>query len=506
MYLQNFGIDKSHVFIGRQTLYTSRTPEQINADTIPDVINGAMQRHIRNRQESLYLKKYFRGWHPILDRVKNVRPDINNRLVINNAFSIVRNSVGYFLGEPIQFTARKEENADAVTTLNDYMDSEDKSGEDMSIGNDGAITGRGFRLIAADQPEFEDEAPFEIPTLEAQNTEVIYSTEAGRAPLLGFTHAPILDDNGNEKATEWTVYDRSFQYIYVVPGSFGTQLQRKHLIKMPMPHFLGDVPIVEYPNNEWRIGDFEIVLTILDAIDKLQSDRVNSVEQIVSSILVFVGCHLRTKKEKNNGEPSDYEKLQETYTLEIPADTNGQHADVKYVSCNVDQNEAETLTQTLMDYVYAISGIPDRKDRSNGGGDTGDAVYLRDGFQSLELVARTKERNFRKSERRSLRMICEILRRFDNMNIRPIDLDIKFIRNRTDNLLNKSQAFSDLMSTKQIAPVDGISLIGITNDPKGMAERGQKYWDSEVALASAQADNKTLGEGENPDDTTDGEE
>lgn len=133
-----------------------------------------------------------------------------------------------------------------------------------------------------------------------------------------------------------------------------------------------------------------------------------------------------------------------------------------------------------MDYVYSITGIPDRKDRSNGGGDTGEAVFLRDGFQSLEIVARVKERNFRKAERRSLRMICEILRRFNGINLRPMDIDVKFIRNRTTDLLNKSQAFSYLMKTQQISPVDGIALISVTNDPQGMAKRGQDYWNSGV--------------------------
>jgi Phage portal protein, SPP1 Gp6-like. len=488
-------LGKDHVFLGRQTLYTSRTAEQIDANSIPDIINGAMNRHIQNYRETLYLKRYFRGWHPILERAKKVRPDINNRIPINNAFAIVRNGVGYFLGEPIQYNEKSTPNSAGVKRLNDFLDSEDKSSEDMSVGNDGSICGRGFRLIAADKPEFEDEAPFELPTLDSECTEVIYSTKAGHPPVLAFTHSPILSDSGSVSGTEWTAYDSENQYRYVVPGGFGAHLQRKHLAGEPVSHFLRDIPIVEYPNNEWRIGDFEIVLAILDAIDKLQSDRVNSVEQIVSSILVFVGCHLRTKEEKNNGEPSDYEQLQETFTLEIPADTNGQHADVKYVNSGVDQNEAETLAQTLMAYVYSITGIPDRKDRAGGGGDTGDAVYLRDGYQSLEIVARVKERNFRKAERRLLRMICEIIRRFNGINLRPMDIDVKFIRNRTTDLLNKSQAFANLMGTKQIAPTDGISLIGVTNDPQGMAKRGQYYWSGPGAQQ-----NDTATEG-NDDDT-----
>lgn len=503
-----FPVGPDYKWMGRQTIYTSRTKEQINEKTIPDIINGAMQRHLQNYRESVYLKNYLRGDHQILGREKITRPEVNNRIVINNAILIVRNGNGYFLGEPIQFTAKKEQDSDSVQRLNDYMDSEDKSCEDMNVGDDAAITGRGFRLTATDERGAEDEAPFEIPTLESESTEVIYSTKAGHEPLLAFTHAPILDDAGNVSGTTYTAYDDAFQYIYSVKGGLGSQIKGTDLVEPPKAHFLGDVPIVEYANNAFRLGDFETVITILDALDKMSSDRTNDVEQIVNAILVFQGLHLRSKEDKNNGQPSDADLLKETHTLEFPDDgTGGSNKKVYYVSSNLDQSQAETLQKTLMNYVYAITGIPDRGQKGGGTGDTGQAVYLRDGYQSLEVVARVKERYFRKAERRTLRMVCQILKRFDNVDLRPMDIDIKFIRNRTDDLLNKSQAFDYLMGTKQVAPTDGIALCGWTNDPKGMAQRGQEYWSSQAALASAQAGNQTLGgTASNPDDTTDGEE
>ena len=491
-------IGPDYPFMGRETIYTSRTREQINERTIPDIINGAMQRHLKNYRESVYLKNYLRGDHPILQRTKTVRPDVNNRLAINNAITIVRNGNGYFLGEPIQFTAKKEQDSDSVQKLNDYMDSEDKSCEDMNVGDDAAITGRGFRLTATDKPAEADEAPFEIPTLESESTEVIYSTKAGHEPLLAFTHAPILDDNGNASGATYTVYDDTYQYTYAVKGGLGSQIKGTDLMEPPKAHFLGDVPIVEYANNAFRLGDFETVITILDALDKMSSDRVNDVEQIVNAILVFQGLHLKTKEENKDGI-SDSKKLAETHTLEFPDDGTGSgNKKVYYVSSNLDQSQAETLQQTLMNYIYAITGIPDRNNRAGGGQDTGDAVYLRDGYQALEVVARVKERYFRKAERRTLRMVCQILKRFDNIDLRPMDIDIKFIRNRTDNLVNKSTAFATLMGTKQVAPQDGISLIGITNDPKGMAQRGQEYWDAHPESAAPPAtDANAEGGGQN---------
>jgi SPP1 family phage portal protein len=321
-----------------------------------------------------------------------------------------------------------------------------------------------------------------------------------------------LDDNGNAVGTSYVVYDDTFQYQYVTKGSPSTRIQPKDLISTPKAHFLGDVPIVEYPNNEWRIGDFEIVITILNEINKLHSDRGNSIEQVVNALIVFIGCHLKTKEENEKagqGSIADYDSLKANGAIELP-NANGGKADVKYVSSSVNQDEAETFAQTLIDYAYAISGIPDRKQKSSGsGGDTGDAVYLRDGYQSLEIVARVKERNFKKSERQSLRMVCKILKIFNGIDLKPMQVDVKFIRNRTNNLVNKSQAAANLQSTGVFAPEDIIQLIGVTDDPKQMAERGQKYKDEQMQKATTQFETqaiKSVGKENNPDDTTDGEE
>lgn len=502
-------------FLGRHAIYTSRTAKQINKNTIPDIVNGAMNRHRKNSMEIGYLFRYFRGDQPILYRKKDVRPEINNKLLINNAYSIVRNATGYFLGEPIQYTAKESNDNDNVMQLNSFMDSENKSNEDMKLAQDASICGTSYRLVSVDNANEEDEAPFEIPTLEPESTFVIYSSKAGHKPLLGVTYSPLLDDNGGTIGTSYVVYDDAYQYKYNTKGVPTAQIQASDIVEAPKPHFLGDVPIVEYPNNEWRIGDFEIVIPILDEINKLDSDRANSIEQVVNSVLVFVGCHLRTEKENataGKGDKSDYELLKEYGAMELPATNGTSKPDVKYVSASVNQNEAETLAQTLIDYAYAITGIPDRKQKGGGTGDTGDAVYLRDGFQSLELVARVKERNFKQSERQSLRMICRILKIFNGIDLRPMQIDVKFIRNRTNNLVNKSQALSNLHSTGLFAPEDEIQLIGVTDDPKQMAERGQAYKDVQaqkaVTQAKAQATQavKATGKGDNPDDTTDGEE
>ena len=65
-----------------------------------------MTRHEENSRQIAYLERYFTGNQPILKRNKVIRPDVNNKIVVNNAYSIVRNANGYFLGEPIKYASK----------------------------------------------------------------------------------------------------------------------------------------------------------------------------------------------------------------------------------------------------------------------------------------------------------------------------------------------------------------------------------------------------------------
>lgn len=486
--------EKVQNFFGRNVIYTSN--QNLDVNSIIKIVNGTMLRHEENSRQIEYLEKYFTGKQPILGRNKVIRPDVNNRLVINNAYSIVRNVNGYFLGEPIKYASKYEDNRTEVELLNNMIDSIDKACGDTQLGEWQSICGTAYRLVCVNEDaESKDKeiAPFSMPILSPKYTAVIYSSEVENKPILAFTYCDILDDNGNAVGRKYTVYDKTYQYIFQTKG-VNTQIKPEDLVKSyPKPHMLGIVPIVEYPNNQWRLGDFETVLTILDGLNKLQSDRINSVEQLVNSILVFVNCELKDETQ-NPDKKSDLEKLKEQLAISITSNS-GQPADIKFVNSQVNQNEAETLAQTLIDYVYAVTGIPDRKTRSNGGGDTGDAVYLRDGWASLEVVARIKERYFRKSEKQMLKIVCKILETFRDIKLKPMHIEPTFVRNRTNNLLNKAQAMSVLKELQFIDPIDIVTLGGISDNPIDLVKRGLSYYENQEAK-NAENNNVTNPQGD----------
>jgi len=72
---------------GRRMIKTSVS--QITDENVVEVLLKALSIHSLNRSEIDYLWNYYRGNQPILHRVKEVRPEICNKIVENRANEIV---------------------------------------------------------------------------------------------------------------------------------------------------------------------------------------------------------------------------------------------------------------------------------------------------------------------------------------------------------------------------------------------------------------------------------
>ena len=149
---------------GRRVIFTNA--KSIDKNNVVDVLTKALNTHSLNRSEIDYLWKYYRGKQPILNRVKDIRPEICNKIVENRANEIVSFKVGYLCGEPIQYVSRNgdEKVSEMITTLNEYMFAEDKASQDQEVVEWQMICGTAFRLVLPDDKADEDEAPFEMYT------------------------------------------------------------------------------------------------------------------------------------------------------------------------------------------------------------------------------------------------------------------------------------------------------------------------------------------------------
>lgn len=480
---------------GRKPLYTSVPKSEINETNIPAILQGVALRHRQNVREINILLDVFLGEQYILQRPRDFATNnINNRVVVNRASETVRKTVGYFLGEPISYTNRSADGeSTAVDDLNIFMDERGKSARDQEIGEWAAICGTAFRLVstAKDASDKSPSAPFLIPKCDPRNTGVIYEADVFEEPAVGFTYSPVFDNLGVILGYKYWVYTDTEQYVFTSQGTepfMGELIAEQQNIATRIIQFFQsplsklnnwtkEVPIVEYRNNQWRVGDFEKVLGLMEALNKTLSDRVNAIEQTVGSILVYIDCE---------PDASGTVALKQKGSVAIKTNGNG-NTKLEFISPELSQADAQILESTINEYIDAVTGIPSRSMRSGGGGDTGDAVYLRDGYEDLELVIRGKELAFGEAERKTLRLVSRIMGRFGKA-FNPADVQINFVRNRATNILNKSQAAANFVASKLLADTDIVKLIGVTDQPTEMAARGRKQREAQEAKAQIQLD------------------
>ena len=188
--------------------------DRIDRSNVLEAVGKAMAVHRQNAGEIQYLWDYYRGKQPILNRLKQIRPEINNKVVVNVANEIVSFNVGYRVGEPVQYIGRNNTAgvAEGIIKLNDYMFAEDKANQDQEIVEWQNVGGTSYRMVLPDEGDA-DESPFELFTLDPRESFVAYSTRLGNRPLLGATY--FKTDAGYEM----TVYTDTD--VYVITGSAG---------------------------------------------------------------------------------------------------------------------------------------------------------------------------------------------------------------------------------------------------------------------------------------------
>ena len=141
--------------MGRRPIYTDY--ETIDSSNIIEVLGTSLFVHNLNRSEIQYLYRYYKGFQPILNRTKEIRPEINNKVVENRAYEIVSFKTGYLMGEPVQYINRgKDDMSEPITELNDYMYLENKAIKDKKLAWWFHICGTAYRMILPRPDDNED--------------------------------------------------------------------------------------------------------------------------------------------------------------------------------------------------------------------------------------------------------------------------------------------------------------------------------------------------------------
>ena len=433
-----------HRLFGRKALMSSYT--EINESNIEKAFAEIRSDFEANSMQCETLWKYYRGDQNILYRTKTKRPEICNRAVVNCPLEIVNFKSGYSFGEPVQYVCRAsgedEGISQRVADLNEFMYGAGKFGLDKELGDWLFTCGTAYRMIMSG----DDIQPFRIDTLDPRNTGVAYSADFGRAPVMAIQRK--RDENGDTVFWCWTA-----DYVYKLSGG---------LLVSKEPHAMGFIPIFEYTTGNARLGAFEPAMGLIDALNIIENNRVDGVEQFVQFFMKCVNVKL---------DPEQYAELREAGLMSFTSDP-GNPGDVNPVTVELDQSQTQVLADDIYQQILIKCDMPDRNGANRTTGDTGQAVILRDGWSAAESYARSIEMFFKPVEQRFIGAALKLcaMRGYD-LGLKVSDIGIKFTRNMTDNMLTKTQGLQNELEAG-IHPRICIANCGLFSDPE------QVYLDS----------------------------
>ena len=462
---------------GRLKIYSDA--KVITAENVVDEVSRAYAVHSRNQADIKMLWDTYRGKTKIQAKVKEIREEINHKINENRAYEVVKFHKGYVYGEPIQYVRRErsaanqadDEIAADINALNGYMADANKAACDNALAEWMYVAGTGYRLTLPNKKWVidGDESPLDIYALDPMRTFVVRSTDIDEHIIMAVC---CVERENNEKV--FSVYTDEWYFEF---ADFGAVITK--------PNPLGMIPIIEYPAENARLGVFEPALTLLDALDELQSNRMDDIVQFVNSFLAILGGQL---------DEETYNKLNEWKTLCLPEGT-----DAKYLSATLSQADVQTLKNDIYQSILTICGVPNR----NGGtstSDTGSAVILRDGWETAEARAKATEEIFKSSEKEFLKIVLRILRDTVGTKLRLSDITPHFTRRNYDNIASKSQVLLAMLNNPKIHPEVAYAACGMFPDPESAYLQGMAYYEEQMKKWEPIAVDETENEDEGEED------
>ena len=407
-------------------MYIFTIPREKFDERVPDkrIIRQLISKHISLVGNLKKNMAYYQGKHKILEDAKR-----ENRLVCNHAKDISDTASSYFIGNPVTYKSDAD--------IKDLTDSLETAGADETDGDNGldlSIYGLAYEYVYVK----ENENNLLTKNLSPENTFMVKDDSIEENELFAVYYYVRKDDSetGPEHYIA-TVLTPNYKYELDIQNNEVPQLTTE----LPVPHYLGEIPIIEYLNNKLAIGDFELQIPLIDAYNALMSDRITDKEQFIDAILAIYGTLLSDEDEPGTEEEDQNikkakERLKKYKVLEMP-DT----AKAEYLTRTFDESGVEILKKAIEQDIHKFSHIPCMSDESFGGNVSGVAMEFK--LLGMENITKIKTRYYRKGLRKRIRIFCNYLA-LHGKSVDPAGITMTFTRALPKNLLEISQIVANL--------------------------------------------------------------
>lgn len=435
-------------------------PEQpIGADVVEDALAEARDRQSRFN----LLEHYYKGEHAILQEQYG-RTAKSTKTVINHARYITKINVGFLLGNPVQYQTE-----DAYTKVLDRVLEEYKeqtiSNLDKQIGYSLSKYGVAYEFVYLVENEVRS------TVIDPRNVIVAYDDTVMHNKLFAITfrqqdsQEQVNADVDTNGFTDITVYTPKEVITY------NDKLQPVDRVD----NKLKQIPIIEYFNNDEEEGDFEQVITLIDAYNKLQSSRVTDKDQLVDAILALYGAELT---------PEQIDQLRRERVLSMPADSKAE-----YLIKALNEGEVEILRKALKEDIHQISMTPNFTDEQFASNLSGVALSFK--LFPFEINIKDKKPHMEKGLKERFALYNNYVNILEQTGILPLHrIEVVFNTRLPRNDMETSQMITnleDIIDKKTL-----ISQLSFVKDPAKTLEAKE-----EEDKASANSEVDQWGKGAN---------
>lgn len=460
-------------------------------DIDPKVLAYCIKEHQKTLERFNMLSDYYDGKHKIIERVMDNENSKNAKVMVNNAKVVTDMMVGFTGGNPVSYSPKK---GNDIKPVLDVYEEVDIASHDLEMLKDLSVFGIAYELhYTRVRPGTEDldinlkELEPRIKSVDPRGIFLVTDDTLEKNKLFGCHYYEKFGLDGASTGFQVDVYTKAYVTGYRTDDlTFNEGKYEK--TEEPKETYYSSVPVIEIRNNEEKQGDFEQQISLIDAYNLLQSDRIADKEAFVDSLLVLFGFDLG---QDENGEDK---KLVKDGIISAPPKGADGGADIAWLTKAFVEKDVQVLATSIEDDIHKTTYVPNLNDEKFGGTISGEAMKYKL-FGLLQLLA-TKTRYLSKGLKERLELTANLL---NVQSTGEVDVTGTKINIKANLPINTSEVISMIQASLEFVPLMiSLGWLPDIDDPEEILEMlyDQKERETEMNLKALgnQASNNQDGD------------
>ena len=406
------------------------------------LILDLIKKHSKEKRRLSKLQKYYNNENTkIATRKYKNKNKPKNRLSHPYAQYITDTAVGYLLGKPVAYAT---EDKNLLETMTDIFRYNDEADNNTTLAKMASIYGYAYEIMYLDKnakPRFKAIDPSELIVC-YDNT-----LEENIVLAIRYYDEVVRNNDLEETVTRLEVYTKPTENDkgeIIANGKIirGTIRLESITLEDEEDYYFNDIPVNVYINNDELYGDFEKVLSLIDAYDQSQSDTANDFELFTNCMLVI------------NGELIDDEQAENLNDVNLIQFLNSD-SDAKYLIKDIQDTALENYKNRLNEDIHRFSFVPNMSDENFSNNSSGIAMKFK--LMGLENLIGVKEAKFKKGLMRRIELLCAYAKMKNNSDYSYLAIEPVFTRNTPNNELELSQIMQNLTGILSEETIIGMS-------------------------------------------------